>query len=623
MNRNKLMIISFLLLLEIILIFGSIINSKKQINLVLNEKHRELQTQIKSVNFNFENISNILYNEKINNNDILQTFAKVSLTDTVLQNEVRKEIYNDLKSTYENLKNNYGVKQLHFHLSDNRSFLRFHRPKKYGDDLTNIRYSVKKANEENVKVTGFEEGRIFNGFRYVYPLNYDNRHLGTVEVSVSFKAFNDKLTLIYPNKVYSFMLKKDVIMKKVFRLEQSNYISNPLSDQYMSEKKYFHYLDSTINDIENIKTIDKDISNDITILLKSNKNFSVYDKVYGKYYVISFVQITNTEDQPVGYIYSYEENELISHLWDDAIVLITVGTIIIIVIIMLYINLFNMNLEIKNQKLTLEESNKIIQEQHEEIAAQLENSTELNSKLQELNATKDKFFSIVAHDLKNPFNSLLMLTRMLKEEFSTNEIDVNNNIISMIDKSANKAYKFVENLLTWSRSQLDSIDFSDGQTDLNYSAEMAIDTVFLIAQEKNIKVVNLIPEKYFVNTNLNIVNTVFRNLITNAVKFTEKNGKVEINAKDIEDKYQISVSDNGIGMSQEILSGLFVIDKNVSREGTNNESGTGLGMLICKDFIEKSGGKIWAESEEGKGSTFYFILPKCSFTDDITINNII
>jgi two-component system, sensor histidine kinase and response regulator len=130
-----------------------------------------------------------------------------------------------------------------------------------------------------------------------------------------------------------------------------------------------------------------------------------------------------------------------------------------------------------------------------------------------------------------------------------------------------------------------------------------------MASGKNIKVNNLLPDKVFVHADTNMVRTILRNLITNAVKFTHKNGSIEISAKTVEQSLEISISDSGIGMDEATISKLFKIDSNLTTRGTENEKGTGLGLFLCKEFVEKHGGRIWCESRKGAGSIFRFTLP--------------
>jgi len=192
-------------------------------------------------------------------------------------------------------------------------------------------------------------------------------------------------------------------------------------------------------------------------------------------------------------------------------------------------------------------------------------------------------------------------------------------IIGYIQQSAKSTYNLLENLLMWSRLQRDKIILTIEELNL---FELSINTVKLLspsAQRKSINIINNIPEDTFINADENMLSTVLRNLISNAIKFTQKNGTIEIGCVATRHTlsqphalslHEIYVKDNGVGISKEIQKKIFNTTNNISTQGTNNETGTGLGLIICKEFVEKHGGKIWLESEVEKGSKFIFTIPK-------------
>ena len=231
-------------------------------------------------------------------------------------------------------------------------------------------------------------------------------------------------------------------------------------------------------------------------------------------------------------------------------------------------------------------------------------------KLIELNATKDKFFSIIAHDLRSPFNSLFGLTKLLEEELSTMSPGQVQKIVGTMRKSATNLFSLLENLLEWSRLQRGFIPYTPEPILL--MPKVMIETALALesANKKEIELSCDIPEGLIVVADANMLGAILRNLTSNSVKFTPKGRKVVISAKPISDNWiEISVKDTGIGMNKEMVENLFKLDMDTGRRGTDNEPTTGLGLFICKDFVEKHGGKIWVESEEGKGSTFYFTIP--------------
>lgn len=234
----------------------------------------------------------------------------------------------------------------------------------------------------------------------------------------------------------------------------------------------------------------------------------------------------------------------------------------------------------------------------------------LSEKFQELNITKDKFFSIIAHDLKNPFNSLLGFSELMMKNLSKYTLEEIERFIGIIHGTSKNAYNLLENLLNWSRTQTGTIEFSPGTYDLNEIIFSNLDFVKNYALKKNIKINYESTGKFFVDIDKNMIDTVFRNLLTNSIKFSYPGEKVDIKIEEQGTDYQISIKDYGIGIEEENLEKLFRIDSKYSSFGTNNEKGSGLGLIISKEFIERNKGKIWVNSEFGKGSEFIFTLPK-------------
>ncbi|MCX6151167.1 MAG: tetratricopeptide repeat-containing sensor histidine kinase [Ignavibacteriales bacterium] len=235
---------------------------------------------------------------------------------------------------------------------------------------------------------------------------------------------------------------------------------------------------------------------------------------------------------------------------------------------------------------------------------------ELNSKLQQLNSTKDKFFSIIAHDLKNPFNSIINSSKLIVSDFESFEKKELLQFLEIILKSSEAAHNLLENLLLWARSQTGRIKLEKKTFDISSSIYECLDLLSQQSVSKNIKINSTIKENTPVFADQYTTITVIRNLLSNAIKFTNPGGIIEINSRDREKEIIIEIKDSGMGIRKEDLEKLFRIEVSTNRKGTAGETGTGLGLILCKDFIESNGGKIWVESEFMKGSTFCFTLPK-------------
>ncbi|MCX6160035.1 MAG: PAS domain-containing sensor histidine kinase [Ignavibacteriae bacterium] len=233
-----------------------------------------------------------------------------------------------------------------------------------------------------------------------------------------------------------------------------------------------------------------------------------------------------------------------------------------------------------------------------------------NKELQKTNAEKDKFFSIIAHDMRSPFNGFLGLTEIMAEGLQSLTLDEIQKIAVNMKTSANNLYRLLENLLEWSLLQRGLIPFDPKLFLLKPLISGSVVSALEAAKKKEIAVSFDVPEGLSVFADGNMFEGIIRNIFSNAVKFTTKGESITVSAKSLPDNsVEISIKDTGIGMKKDMLNNLFRLDINTSRTGTQGESSTGLGLIICKDFIEKHRGKLRVESEEGKGSEFYFTIP--------------
>ncbi len=266
--------------------------------------------------------------------------------------------------------------------------------------------------------------------------------------------------------------------------------------------------------------------------------------------------------------------------------------------------------ELKLTNALLEERQKQIEDQAEELIAQKEELIRTNTELNDLNATKDKFFSIIAHDIKNPFSVILGFSEILHQDFNDFSDHQKQETVEIIYNSSRSLFELLENLLQWSKSQRGLIDFKPAKTSIKNTLKHILSVLKYSAESKDIKIKSNIPENdLFLFVDSQSLSTILRNLIGNAIKFTYAGGKIEIEAKEADGAVLISVQDNGVGMSKEMINDLFRININHTSAGTNEEKGSGLGLILVKEFIEHQGGKIWVESAEGKGSKFTFSLP--------------
>ena len=275
--------------------------------------------------------------------------------------------------------------------------------------------------------------------------------------------------------------------------------------------------------------------------------------------------------------------------------MITFGITIILICLLVLLLLSK-----RNQQIRL---NQILNQKNDEISIQRDH-------LNELNQTKDKLFSIIAHDLRGPIGNTSSFLEVLTEndgEFTKEQLLEN---LILLKDSSKATFKLLENLLTWARSQKGEIEFNPVPNDLFKVVQSNIDLFASNAENKKILILNNLDQYLIFDFDSDMINTVVRNLINNAIKYTREAGQITISAKKVDSKIEISVNDTGIGIDSETAKKLFTSDlKPNKKEGTIGEKGTGLGLILCKEFVLKHNGNIWAESELGRGSTFSFTLP--------------
>ncbi|MBN1789202.1 MAG: PAS domain-containing protein [Bacteroidales bacterium] len=272
-------------------------------------------------------------------------------------------------------------------------------------------------------------------------------------------------------------------------------------------------------------------------------------------------------------------------------------------------------IQLRKKSEDVQETNRLLEERQEEILFQSEELTEqaqnlriINTELERLNRTKDKFFSIIAHDLRNPFNAIIGFSELLRNDFYEMDNQQKLNLLELINVSSETAYNLLENLLQWARTQTDKIKYNPENFDLSEVVNLVINLHGITAQKKNVLLKNDIKPHTLVYADKNMINTVLRNLISNAIKYSKPEGEIVISTTHTAEDIEVNVIDTGVGMNRESLGKLFRIDTYYSTSGTMGESGTGLGLIICKEFVEKNNGRIRATSLEGEGTTLTFTL---------------
>ncbi len=247
-------------------------------------------------------------------------------------------------------------------------------------------------------------------------------------------------------------------------------------------------------------------------------------------------------------------------------------------------------------------SNQLLREKNQLIALS-------EQELRLLNASKNKFFSIIAHDLKNPLHAVLGYSSLLSKNYDLYTENERRKFAGDIHQSTNNIFRLLQNLLEWSKSQTGRLEFAPFEIEFRRILENSVSVLHTLAEQKKIQLTFNSSNDLKVFADPIMIETVLRNLINNAIKFTPENGQIEITTEETEYQAVIKVNDTGVGISEEDIPNLFRIDSKVKRRGTNNEDGSGLGLILCREFVDKHNGAIWVESTPGKGSSFSFTIP--------------
>jgi signal transduction histidine kinase/CheY-like chemotaxis protein len=571
-----------------------IINLKKQ----LEEEHHH---QLNAALLNYKEENEIIFYNMINTPDVLALQkAALDAKNDAERDIYRKKLYKKLKPLYTYLKH-YGIKQLHFHFPDATSFLRLHKPLKYGDNLTDVRYSIVLANKNLKEVTGFEEGRIFNGYRFVYPLIYKGEHIGSVEVSIGFNAINKRVKEIY--NTYQYMiLNKSVVEGKLFKGEKRNYAVSQISSDFYHEANAFVNYKNELQKKNNTITkdefdkINSSISKNITLqTLLQYKDLVSFAKVDKRYYSISFHPIKNIKKENIGYIISYEKSPTYTAILSEYY-----GKVIFLTLLILIVFIFLYK----------------IQKAKEELQV-------YSAKALEASKSKSEFLANMSHEIRTPLNAILGFVDILRKE-ETNRKSLE--YVNIIHDASYSLLKIIEDILDFSKIESGKLEIDNIDFNTRKELEIIMHLFDARCSQKDISLSLLIDSSVpdFIHSDPLRIKQVITNLLSNAIKFTDNGKKIVVKIDYKDQNLLISVIDQGKGIAQDKQKHIFEAFSQEDSSTTRKFGGTGLGLSISSELVRLMGGKLQLKSELGEGSEFYFSIPvkvgqatdEKDFTDD-------
>jgi diguanylate cyclase (GGDEF)-like protein len=285
-------------------------------NVYFNDKISLEASQLRTLNASFAMVAKSVYDNIIDQEDIISIIKKANSSyDEEEKAALREELYKKLRPLYRNLKRQ-NISQLQFHLQGNISFLRFHYPEKFGDTLVGIRPSIDKVNRTQQAVYGFEGGRGFSGFRHVFPLTYNKKLIGTVEISHSFNALKEEAMQLFP-AYYAFLLKKEVINAKVWEKEKNNYLPTILSSRYLLDKQTLNTLTPINFSLDELRTINDNISVKAAKQLDKGQPFLLHTSIKNKDFTVTFTPVSNIENKQIAYYVAYQEDHILKNINRD------------------------------------------------------------------------------------------------------------------------------------------------------------------------------------------------------------------------------------------------------------------------------------------------------------------
>ena len=596
-RRDILLSISIFILLEILLtsIYYNFI-FKPGVKLSLDYR---LKDEIK-VNNTFLNsyrtFSKSLFNNVINKKSILKIVYDYDHASPEEKDLYRKRLYDSLKFVYNVIKyKNFSI--FHFHGPDGRSILRFHKPGKYGDNLLPFRKSIGIIRKQHKYIEGFEEGRIVNSYRFIYPLFYNGDYIGSVELSVSLTDMLQEDEELYIG-VARFLLKEKLFEEIVNKYTEKYYSSSEFEGYktynfYLKNKKYNHQIADSVVHILN-KKVKKQLADNPV----NNKPAIKWVKYKGKNYLLTFMPVLNISGQQAAMIVYYEHYKPINSLIKSLNIAITIATIFSFLISIL-IMFFNWG-----RKQAIEQRKRIYK---------------AKERAEEMARLKSSFLANMSHEIRTPMNGVIGMTEILKQTKLSKE---QKDFVTIIESSASSLLNVINDILDFSKIESNKIEIESISFQVRKVIEDVGDTLILHVEEKGISLLTYVDPRIpdVVIGDPARLKQVLLNLANNAVKFTYE-GEVVISAELVEPEsgndtqnkpktvsILFKVKDTGIGISKESKRKLFEpfiqADSSISRK----YGGTGLGLTISKRFVELMGGKLDLDSEVGKGSVFYFQL---------------
>ena len=588
----KIGIYSFIVfvIIEILIVVFIDVNKQQQINISLDNQLKQQKQSYEALINSHRNFSKAIYSNIINKQDVLSLVYKTENSSGAEQQIYRKKLYDKLRMVYEIMRyKNFRV--FHFHDAKGNSLLRFHKPEKYGDNLLKYRQSIALVIQNQKYIEGFEEGRIVNSYRFIYPLFYGGKYIGSVETSLSIFDLLNEVARLHSGHS-EFLLKDDVVFKIINENTKPDYNKSKLEGYY----RYLLPGDNTNVTIDTvftqalIDTLNQSVKAKIGHKLRIKKPVIKLVSLEGNYYSVSFLPVSNIRGKKVALVALYEKDEAIASIHKIYSTYLWILSLVNLLLTGLFIVLY------RSRQLAFEQKKAM------ELAKE---------KAEEASRLKSSFLANMSHEIRTPMNGIIGMTEILKTLPHTSEQE---EYLDIINSSSNNLLGIINDILDFSKIESDKLELETIPFSVSNAIDEVIDTVFIKAEKKNLTLLTFVDPKIntYVSGDPVRFKQVLINLVNNAVKFTDE-GEVELSCEveqETGDRYDllIKVRDTGIGISKEDQKKLFQSFSQVDASVTRKYGGTGLGLAISKKLVQLMNGSISVESEPGIGTTFFIRL---------------